>query len=57
MDWNGAALTLVSVDPANGYSAEIEEQSTARIRVRFRGDDDRRIEVRVRDGRVEHSIS
>lgn len=55
--WDGSALTLVSVDPADGYTAEIEDQSATRVRVRFRGDDgDSRIEIRVRDGVVEPPI-
>lgn len=58
VDWNGAALTLLSTDPAAGYVAEIEDRSAGRIRVRFRSDgNDSRIEVRVRDGHVEHTIS
>ena len=58
VNWNGAALTLVSTAPAPGYVTEIEDQSAERIRVRFRSDTgDSRIEVRVRDGHVEHTIS
>jgi hypothetical protein len=56
--WNGTALILVSANPATGYVTEIEDQSADRLRVRFRSDsNDSRIEVRVRDGRVEHTIS
>lgn len=58
VNWNGAALTLVSTAAAAGYETEIEDQSADRIRVRFRSDsNDSRIEVRVQDGRVEHTIS
>ena len=57
VDWNGASLSLLSVEPAAGYAAEIEDQTSSRIRVRFRGDDDARIEVRVNDGQVEEVIS
>lgn len=56
--WDGAALTLLAVDPNAGYESEIEDQSASRIRVRFRSDaGDSRIEVRVDDGRVVSSIS
>jgi cytoskeletal protein RodZ len=57
VNWNGLALSLVSVDATTGYQSEIEDQSASRIRVRFRGDTDVRIEVRVRDGRVESTVS
>ncbi len=58
VNWNGTALILVSTNPATGYVTEIEDQSAERIRVRFRSDsNDSRIEVRVRDGHVEHTIS
>jgi cytoskeletal protein RodZ len=57
VDWSGSALSLVSVDANAGYTSEIEDQSVSRIRVRFRGDADVRIEVRVRDGRVESTVS
>lgn len=58
VNWNGTALSLVSSAPATGYATEIEDQSADRIRVRFRSDsNDTRIEVRVRDGHVEHTIS
>ena len=51
-------MTLVSTAAAAGYETEIEDQSADRIRVRFRSDsNDSRIEVRVQDGRVEHTIS
>ena len=57
VDWNGSALSLVSVDANAGYESEIEDRSATRIRVRFRGDVDVRIEVRVRDGSVESTVS
>lgn len=57
VDWSGSALSLQSVAPRPGFDAEIEDESATRIRVRFRGDDDSRIEVRARDGKVEHTIS
>jgi outer membrane biosynthesis protein TonB len=58
VNWNGEALILVSTNPATGHVTEIEDQSADRIRVRFRSDsNDSRIEVRARDGHVEHTIS
>lgn len=57
VDWNGSSLSLLSVQPASGYTAEIEDQTAARIRVRFRGTDDSRIEVRADNGQVEEIIS
>ena len=56
--WDGSALSLVSVEPAAGFVSEVEDQTTARIRVRFRSDDDdSRIDVRADDGRVTSNIS
>lgn len=56
--WDGSALSLLSVEPAAGFVGEVEDQTTARIRVRFRSDDDdSRIEVRVDDGRVTSNIA
>lgn len=58
VDWDGVALTLVSVAPSGGYETEIEDQSASRVRVRFRGeDDDSRIEIRADDGQVTSDIS
>lgn len=48
--WDGTALRLVSVDPAAGHESEIEDETAARIRVRFRGPNESRIEVRVENG-------
>lgn len=58
VNWNGTALSLLSVSPAAGFSAEIKDQSATRIRVDFDdGDDDSRIEVRADGGIVTHTIS
>lgn len=58
VNWNGSALSLVSTAPNSGFEAEIEDQAADRIRVRFRSDnDDARIDVRARDGQVEHTVS
>lgn len=58
VDWDGDAFTLLSVAPAAGFDAEIEDQEPTRIRVRFRGeDDDSRIETRVDNGQLTVDIS
>ncbi|HSH11714.1 MAG TPA: hypothetical protein VLA10_08000, partial [Ilumatobacter sp.] len=45
VSWNGSALSLVAVAPAEGFQSEIEDNQSLRIRVRFRGTDgDSRIE-------------
>lgn len=55
--WDGSVLDLVSVSPLEGFVSEIEDESATRVRVRFRGDDDSRIEVRVDGGKVTSTIS
>jgi hypothetical protein len=58
VDWNGTSLSLLAVQPADGYTAEIEDQASARIRVRFRSDGgDSRIEIRADNGQVEEIVS
>ena len=47
--WTGTAFVLDSVSAGAGYKAEIEDQRWDRIRVRFRGEADTRIEVRISD--------
>ena len=54
--WNGAALSLDAVNPADGHTAEIEDNTPTRIRVRFRGPAESRIEVRVENGEVTERI-
>ena len=56
VSWNGSALSLDAVTPAEGYSAEIEDQRADRVRVRFEGAGDSRIEIRVEDGEVRDRI-
>jgi hypothetical protein len=48
--WNGTSLTLVSTDPAPDHTSDIEDESPTRLRVRFEGPNESRIEVRVEDG-------
>ncbi len=48
--WNGSSLDLLSTQPASGHTVEIEDDTPTRIRVRFRGPSDSRIEVRVEGG-------
>lgn len=51
--WDGAALSLTAVTPADDFDPEVEDQRADRIRVRFRGDDgDVRIEIRFQNGQV-----
>ncbi len=47
--WTGTAFVLDSVSASAGFNAEIEDQRWDRIRVRFRGEGDSRIEVRISD--------
>jgi hypothetical protein len=54
--WNGSALSLDAVNPADGHTAEIEDNTPTRIRVRFRGPAESRIEVRVENGEVTERI-
>ena len=48
--WNGSSLDLLSTQPASGHTVEIEDDTSTRIRVRFRGPSESRIEVRVEGG-------
>lgn len=58
VSWNGSALSLLAVAPAEGFQSEIEDNQSLRIRVRFRGNDgDSRIEVRVSNGELIETIS
>ena len=49
VSWTGTALTLDSVDPADGSSPEIKDQQWDRVRVEFKGSTESRIEVRLND--------
>ena len=46
--WDGAKFHLDAVNAAEGHTPEVETRND-RIKVRFRGDDDSRIEVRISD--------
>ena len=50
--WDGVALSLLDVTPAAGFDSEVEDDRPDRIRVRFQGDGDFRIEIRVEDGEI-----
>lgn len=50
--WDGVALTLLDVTPAAGFLHDVEHEGPDRIRVRFEGDVDFRIEIRVEDGEI-----
>jgi hypothetical protein len=56
VSWNGSALSLDSVNAAAGYTAEIEDNSSTRVRVRFVGPADSRIEIRFENGDVTERI-
>ncbi|HNJ97230.1 MAG TPA: hypothetical protein PLV13_03845 [Ilumatobacteraceae bacterium] len=47
--WTGTAFVLDSVSAGVGFNAEIEDQRWDRLRVRFHGQVDTRIEVRISD--------
>lgn len=50
--WDGVALSNLQVTPAAGFTYEVEDERPDRMRVRFQGDGDFRIEIRVEDGQV-----
>ena len=50
--WDGAALSLLDVTPSAGFVHDVEDQRPDRIRVRFEGDGDFRIEIRIEDGEI-----
>lgn len=62
--WDGSRLTLDAVTPNAGFSAQVEEQSSDRVRVDFESDEgnsgsgnnESRIEVRVHNGEVREEI-
>jgi hypothetical protein len=54
--WNGSALSLDSVNAAAGYTPETEDNSSTRVRVRFVGPADSRIEIRFENGDVTERI-
>ena len=56
VSWNGSALSLDAVNPAAGHTAEIEDNTATRIRVRFRGPAESRIEMRFENGQVTERI-
>jgi hypothetical protein len=56
VSWDGSALSLDAVNPAEGHTAETEDDSSTRVRVRFRGSTDSRIEVRFENGQVTERI-
>jgi hypothetical protein len=49
-------LTLDTVNPTDGHTAEIEDNTPTRIRVRFHGPAESRIEVRIENGQVTERI-
>lgn len=57
VSWNGSALSLLTVSPSAGATAEIQDQETLKIRVLFVGGDESRIEIRVNNGELIEIIS
>ena len=57
VNWNGSALSLLTVSPIAGATAEIQDQETLKIRVLFVGGDESRIEIRVNNGELIEIIS
>ena len=56
MSFDGTRLSLDSVAAADGHEAEIEDDSADRVRVRFSGPNESRIEVRVENGEIRERI-
>jgi hypothetical protein len=56
VSWDGSALSLDAVNPAAGHQAEIEDDTATRVRVRFRGPDESRIEIRFENGQITERI-
>jgi hypothetical protein len=50
--FSGGKLTLVSYRAALGYSAEVHNNDPDDVEVRFSGPDERRIRIRVEEGRL-----
>jgi hypothetical protein len=58
VDWDGSALSLLSVSPTAGFEAEIKDDTSTRIRVEFDdGGSDTRIEVRLTGNGIDVTIS
>lgn len=50
VSWDGAKFTIDAIDAADGFTAEIKDQRSDRVRVEFKGHgEDSRIEVRISD--------
>jgi hypothetical protein len=56
VSFDGMRLSLDSVAAALGHEAEIEDDRGDRIRVRFTGPNESRIEVRVENGEIRERI-
>ena len=50
--FSNGALTLVSYQPASGYTAEVHDNQPDRVEVRFKRDQEYRVRVRVVDGQL-----
>lgn len=50
VSWDGAMFSVDAIDAADGFTAEIKDLSSLRVRVEFKGHgEDSRIEVRISD--------
>ena len=56
MTWDGTALSLGAVDPGADETVEVEDNTATRIRIRFHGPAESRIEIRFENGEVTERI-
>ena len=54
--WDGTALSLGAVDPGADETVEVEDNTATRIRIRFHGPAESRIEIRFENGEVTERI-
>ena len=56
MTWDGTALSLGAVDPGADETVEVEDNTATRIRIRFHGPAESRIEIRYENGQITERI-
>ena len=56
MTWDGTALSLGAVNAAADETVEVEDNTATRIRIRFHGPAESRIEIRFENGQVTERI-
>ena len=54
--WDGTALSLGAVNPAADATVEVEDNTASRIRIRFHGAAESRIEIRYENGQITERI-